>query len=141
MRRAILTLASVLALGLPALVSAQAGDVVVIANKGNTNAIDKALLTRLYTGDAKSFPDGSAAVLFDQPEDSPVRADFSSKILGKSVANLKAAWAQLIFTGKGVPPKIVDGDGEVKKAVAANKNAIGYVKAGSVDDSVKVILK
>jgi ABC-type phosphate transport system substrate-binding protein len=119
----------------------QAADVVVVVNKANPNTPDKAFIARLYTGEARSWPDGPAAALIDQAEDSPVRADFSSQVLGRSVSNLKAAWAQLIFTGKGLPPKVIDGDAEVKRAVAANRNAIGYIKAGSVDDTVKVILK
>jgi len=32
-------------------------------------------------------------------------------------------------------------DEDVKKAVAANKGAIGYIKASSADDTVKVVLK
>ena len=141
MKRSILKFGLAAALVLAAGMPAFAADVVVIVNKANASAADKAFITKLYTGDAKSWPDGTPAVLFDQPEDSPVRADFSTQVVGKSVSNLKAAWAQLIFTGKGLPPKVADGDAEVKKAVAANKGAIGYVKAASADDSVKVVLK
>jgi hypothetical protein len=50
-------------------------------------------------------------------------------------------WAQQVFSGKGLPPKVIDGDAEVKKAVAAQGNAIGYIKPSSVDDSVKVLLR
>jgi len=120
---------------------AWAGDVVVIGNKGNPNAVDKAFVVKVYTGQTKSWADGGPVFAIDQGVDSPIRADFYSNILGKSSANMKAVWAQNIFSGKGLPPKIVDPDAEVKKIVSSNQNAIGYIKASSVDDTIKVLVK
>ena len=37
--------------------------------------------------------------------------------------------------------KVVSSDEDVKKVVSANKGAIGYVKASSVDESVKVAIR
>ena len=54
---------------------------------------------------------------------------------------MKAVWARVIFTGKGLPPKVFDPDAEVKKVVSSNKNAIGYIRASSVDSSVKVVAR
>jgi ABC-type phosphate transport system substrate-binding protein len=121
--------------------SVWAGDVVVIVNKANANAVDKGLVVKIYTGETKNWPDGGPVFAIDQGEANPIRADFYSSILGKSAANMKALWAQNIFSGAGLPPKVVDPDAEVKKVVATNKNAIGYIKAGSVDDTVKVVVK
>jgi ABC-type phosphate transport system substrate-binding protein len=118
-----------------------ANDVVVIGNKDNGNAVDKALVAKLYTGEAKAWPDGGQVALIDQGDDNPTRAAFYTTFVGRSAGQVKAAWAQLIFSGKALPPKVTDGDAEVKKAVAANKLAIGYIKPSSVDDSVKVLLK
>ena len=120
---------------------AWAADVVVIVNKTNANAVDKSLVVKIYTGEAKNWPDGGPVFALDQAEDNPVRADFNSSVLGKSSGNMKALWAQNIFAGKGLPPKVVDPDAEVKKVVSTNKNAIGYIKAASVDDTVKVVVK
>lgn len=122
-------------------VSAWAADVVVIVSKANTNAVDKAFVVKVYTGEAKNWPDGGPVFAIDQGEDSPVRADFNSSVLGKSSGNMKALWAQNIFAGKGLPPKVVESDAEVKKVVSTNKNAIGYIKTSSVDDTVKVVIK
>lgn len=119
-----------------------ANDVVVIGNKDNAATdVDKAFVAKAFTGDARSWPGGGAMVLIDQAEDSAARTAFYGKVVGKSAGNVKAMWAQLVFSGKAVPPKVIDGDAEVKKAVAANKNAIGYISAGAVDDSVKVLVK
>ena len=120
---------------------AYAGDYVVIVNKDNQSAVDKAMVAKIYTGDLKAWKDGSTVAPIDLPEDNPVRASFSTEVLGKSVGNVKAVWAQLVFSGRALPPKQASSDDEVKKLVAGNKSAIGYVKASSVDDSVKAVIK
>jgi ABC-type phosphate transport system substrate-binding protein len=118
---------------------ALAGDVVVIVNKANAQAIDLTLVTRIYTGSAQSWPDGAAVTAFDQNDDA-IRGQFASMI-GKTPANLKAAWATLLFAGKATPPKAMASDADIKAAVSANKAAIGYIKASAVDDTVKVVAK
>jgi ABC-type phosphate transport system substrate-binding protein len=119
---------------------AYAEGVVVIVNKENSNSIDKNLIVKIYTGDSKNWPGGGGITPYDLPEDSPQRASFSSGVMGKSVSNMKALWAQNIFSGKAAPPKAVTSDDEVKKAVSSNKSAIGYINASSADGSVKVVL-
>ena len=141
MKHTFLTYLFVLCAGAASSLPAWAGDVVVIGNKGNPNAVDKAFVIKVYTGQTKTWADGGPVFAIDQGVDSAIRADFYSSILGKSSANMKAVWAQNIFSGKGLPPKIVDPDTEVKRTVGANQNAIGYIKASSVDDTVKVLVK
>jgi ABC-type phosphate transport system substrate-binding protein len=122
--------------------TAWADDVVVIGNKDNAAAeVDKAFVAKAFTGETRNWPGGGVLALIDQSEDSAARTSFYGKIVGKSSSNVKAMWAQLVFSGKAVPPKVIDGDAEVKKAVAANKNAIGYISSAAVDDSVKVLVK
>jgi len=116
-----------------------AADFAIIVNKSNSHAIDKPQVTRMYLGEVKAWPDGAPVVLLDLPEADPLRAQFATEVAGKSMQSLKALWAQHAFSGRALPPKVMDSDAEVKKAVASNKAAIGYVKAGSVDDSVKVV--
>ncbi len=81
----------------------------------------------------------SALSPVDQPEGSAVRAEFYQKATGKDAAQVKALWTRLIFTGKATPPKEVASSADVKKAVAANPKAIGYIEKSAVDDSVKVV--
>jgi len=47
---------------------------------------------------------------------------------------------KLVFTGKATQPKEFASNAEVKKAVAADPKAIGYIDKSAVDDTVKVIL-
>ncbi len=82
----------------------------------------------------------SSITIYDLGDGSPARADFDHKALGKEPAQMKALWARLAFTGKGQPPREAADDAAVKKAVAANPKAIGYIDQASVDGSVKVLL-
>jgi ABC-type phosphate transport system substrate-binding protein len=131
---------AVIALALLA-TAARAGDFAVIVNKDNSSPVDKEMVAKIYSGDLKSWKDGAPVLAIDLPESNPARASFSTELLGKTVANVKALWAQMIFSGKALPPKQVATDDDVKRLVAANKGAIGYIKAASVDDSVKAVLK
>jgi ABC-type phosphate transport system substrate-binding protein len=140
MNKQILKIFSLL-IGLSLSTSVWADNVAVIVNKDNDHAINKALIAKIYTGKDKEWSNGDKILLLDLPENSPTRVSFSNDILGKSVSGLKFTWAQMMFSGVAVPPKVVQSDEEVKKYVAENKNAIGYIKASSLDDSVKVVIK
>jgi ABC-type phosphate transport system substrate-binding protein len=118
-----------------------AGGIVVIVNKANDNAIDKALVAKIYQGDSRTWPNGGSIAALDLPEDNSSRSDFDAAIVGKGQGALKSLWAQNVFTGKALPPKTAASDEDVKKAVAANKNAIGYIQSGSADDTVKVVVR
>lgn len=117
-------------------------EVVVIVNPKNPAAnMTAEQVSALYLGTATTFPDGGGAALADQPESAAIRGDFYQKATGRSVAQVKATWARLTFTGKGTPPKELKGDADVKAFVAADPKAIGYVDASAVDGSVKAVLK
>jgi ABC-type phosphate transport system substrate-binding protein len=140
MSKQILKMCSML-VGLALSASLWAGNVVVIVNKDNDHAINKALVERIYTGKDKAWSNNDNIMLLDLPESNQTRASFSNDIVGKSVESLKFTWAQMMFAGVAVPPKVVQSDEEVKKYVRDNKNAIGYINASSLDDSVKAVIK
>jgi ABC-type phosphate transport system substrate-binding protein len=114
--------------------SATAAEIVVIVNPKNP-------ATRMFSEQAAQFFVGKSS-LFTPVEhtEGPLRNEFSQKVLGKDISQVKAAWSKLVFTGKGTAPKEYASSAEVKKAVAADVNAIGYIEKSAVDDSVKVIL-
>ena len=111
--------------------AAQAADIVVIVSPAST-------LTKEQIADVFLGKNTSAAPV-DLPESSPVRAAFYSKATGKEAAQVKAAWTRLVFSGKAQPPKELPDAAAVKKAVAADPHAVGYVEKSAVDASVKVL--
>jgi ABC-type phosphate transport system substrate-binding protein len=75
----------------------------------------------------------------DQPEGSAIRAEFYKKLADKEASQVKAIWSKLVFTGKGTLPKELGSSDAVKKAIAADVNAIGYIEKSAVDGTVKVV--
>jgi ABC-type phosphate transport system substrate-binding protein len=114
-------------------------EVAVIVHPSNGAALDDSSVERIFLAKSKSFPDGSPAVPINQSEGAAARDAFDAGVLNKSAAQLKSYWSKLVFTGKGSQPQDVSGDGEVKALISANPNMIGYIDAGAVDGSVKVV--
>lgn len=128
-----------LMLGSACRVAAAADDVIVIVHKDNSNTVDLNLIQRIYSGAVRGWPDGTGVVAYDQPDDADVRTQFVQHYLGKTMATHRALWSQNIFTGKGLPPKVLAGDAEVRRMVAANRQAIGYIRASALDPSVRAV--
>ena len=79
-------------------------------------------------------------VLFDLPDMSPLYAEFYRKATRRDVAQVKAAWARLVFSGRARAPRQLPDAAAVKKAVAADPQAVGYIEKSDVDRTVKVLL-
>lgn len=75
----------------------------------------------------------------DLPESAAVRASFYKKATDRDIAQVKAVWSRLVFSGKAAPPKEVADAAAVKAAVIADPKAVGYIDKSAVDGSVKVV--
>jgi ABC-type phosphate transport system substrate-binding protein len=118
----------------------RAEDVVpVVSAKSPITALSPAQVADIFLGKTNRFPDGSPAVPLDLAEDSPERDRFYAQYTGKSPAQVKSHWAKIIFTGRGQPPRQVASARDMRKLVAENPNAIGYIDPGLVDASVRVL--
>lgn len=115
--------------------------VVVVSAKSEIGSVSEEDISRVFTGKLKTIAGVSQVVPINQNDGVEVRDKFYEKVCNKSRSQYKAYWAQLIFTGKGVPPKDIGVDADIKATVAANANMIGYMDAKFVDDTVKVVYK
>lgn len=116
----------------------KAGTVTVIANKGfPAAAISKADLKDVALGDKTAV--GGAAVTFVTLESGAVHEDFLKAFVEKSGLQFANYWKQMIFTGKGKPPKAFKTEAELIAFVAATKGAVGYVSAGADTSAVKAL--
>ena len=118
---------------------ANAGVVVVVSSKSDVTSLSKEQVSQLFLNKASSFPGGGAATPVDQAAGAS-RNQFYATVSGKDAAQMKAYWAQLTFTGKGTQPKQLGSSSDVRKFVAGSATAIGYIDAGDVDASVRVVL-
>lgn len=113
--------------------------VVVVAITSPVQALTHNQVADIFLGKTSRFPGGGLAVPIDQTEDSATRDEFYATFTGKSAAQLKAHWSKIIFTGRGQPPLAVSNGAEVKKRIAQNTDAIGYIEARDVDGSVRAL--
>jgi ABC-type phosphate transport system substrate-binding protein len=120
---------------------AMADTIVVIANpKAGFDSLSLAETRQLYLGKNRRLPDAQTAMPVMPHEKSATRIDFERQVLNRDPKQSRAYWAQMIFTGRGTPPRQLDSDEQVKQEVAANPQAIGYIKGRALDKSVKAVL-
>jgi ABC-type phosphate transport system substrate-binding protein len=77
----------------------------------------------------------------DHSEGADIREAFYVRDIGKSPAQMRAYWAKLSFTGKGLPPREYSGSAEIKKILTNNPAAISYIEKAAVDASVRVVFE
>jgi ABC-type phosphate transport system substrate-binding protein len=135
MKRTLLA-AAIAAIAIPA-----SAELVVIVNPRNpATSMSADQVAQVFLGRTGSFPGGGAATPLDQKEGTALRDEFYTKVADKNPGQVKAYWSKQMFSGKGSPPKEHGSSAEVKRAVAADPNAIGYVEKAAVDGTVKGVL-
>jgi ABC-type phosphate transport system substrate-binding protein len=113
--------------------SVQAQVVVVVGSNSSAAGMSKEQVADIFSGKSR------ALTPLDQPESSPLREEFYTKVTGKSAAQMKAYWSKMAFTGKGMPPKEGASSDDIKKTLSRNPAMIGYIEKSAVDGSVKTI--
>ncbi|MBA4290501.1 MAG: phosphate ABC transporter substrate-binding protein [Pseudomonas sp.] len=108
-------------------------EVAVIVNPGAAKAPNQAEVSNIFLGKDKSMKG------VDHKDWTPTKDKFYTSVTNKNESQLKSYWSGLVFTGKGQPLPSVGGDADVVARVAAEADAIGYVDAAAVNDSVKVL--
>lgn len=108
-------------------------EVAVIVNPAAAKSPSQAEVANIFLGKDKSMKG------YDQAGWNATKEAFYTKVTSKNEAQLKSYWSGLVFTGKGQPLPSVGGDADVVAKVAGEADAIGYVDAAAVNDSVKVL--
>jgi ABC-type phosphate transport system substrate-binding protein len=113
--------------------------VAVVSARSPIMALSKSQVTDIFLDKVRRFPDGSAALPIDQAEGSAARNEFYAKFAAKTPAQIKAYWSKIIFTGRGRPPQTAASDAELKRRIATNPAAIGYIDRSMLDATVREI--
>lgn len=125
---------SFFAAGVLTLGAASAWSQVAVIMGPGASALSKDQVANVYLG--RSFD----LKPVDLPESSPMREQFYKKATDRDLNQIKATWSRIVFSGKGQAPKELPDAAAVKKAVAADPKAIGYIDKAAVDGSVKAVL-
>ena len=119
--------------------SAHAEVVVIVSAESPVISLTAEQTAKIFLGKTTIFPNDGTAFPVDQAEGSEVRKEFYDKVVHKNPTQLAAYWARVIFTGNGQPPAVVAGNVTVRRVVAKNPNAIGYIDSRYVNKSVRVV--
>ena len=111
--------------------TARAADVQIIASKDvNVAEISADDLKRIFLETKTSLGDAKVRPVLQQG--GAAHETFVKEYLGKSGADLEAYYKSLVFSGKGVDPKVLAGDAAVVSFVAMSKGAVAYVSCAAI---------
>jgi len=140
MPRAALLLCTLLWLAPTPLVAGEPALVVIVHPDRATAGLTREQLRTMYLRQRRFWDDGKPVVALNRESGSAARETFSRRVLGAASADLIAYWNEQYFDGVFPPPTLSSGTA-VKRYVAADRNAIGYVEVHDLDDSVHVLLR
>lgn len=121
-------------------VSARA-DVYVIVNANNAlHALTNKETVDLFMGRTRTYPNGDYVLAFDLPRDHAARIAFYQTLTGMSQAQLNSYWSRLMFTGRVMPPQMLQSEQGVLEMVKRNPGAVAYLSQEPQDKGVRVVL-
>lgn len=118
---------------------ARADMVVIVSADSGVRPLSRQEVVNIFMGRQRRLPNGELAVPLDIDGVSPERRYFYGHLLGKTLAEVNAYWARLVFTGKTTAPEEVASQSEVLVRVADDPDAIGYVERQNMNDRVKAV--
>jgi ABC-type phosphate transport system substrate-binding protein len=118
-----------------------AGDapLVVIVHPSRTDTLGLSDLAGIYLRKRRLWYDGAPIVPLNREAGSAARETFSVRVLGSDSTHLASYWNDAYFNGI-FPPAVLSSSAAVKRYVASEPQAIGYIDPADVDDSVRVVL-
>ncbi|MBE9515584.1 MAG: phosphate ABC transporter substrate-binding protein [Proteobacteria bacterium] len=120
---------------------ASAGSIAVITGAdGKGVGVSKDEIANIYLGNSSTYGNDITANPVDHSTGSATRKKFLKAVIGKSEQDFARHWSTRRFSGRGNPPKQLSGDSAVKRWVAENPDAIGYIDGKSMDKTVKLLL-
>jgi ABC-type phosphate transport system substrate-binding protein len=112
---------------------------IVIVNKGVSESVmDASTLQRIYLGRKTTWSNGETIVPVTLHK-GPVHREFIENVLNKTTTQFTLYWKQMIFTGKGLPPKSFESEADVVDFVSGVSGGIGYIDSATTHDGVKVV--
>ncbi|MDX9995342.1 MAG: hypothetical protein RBS28_08440 [Rhodocyclaceae bacterium] len=138
MRRLFITVCfwSLAALPMPVL-----ADLVVVANPQSGIAhLSLDDVVNIYLGRYRRLPSGATAEPIDI-SDNEMRARFYRGLVRKSLPEINAYWARLVFAGKTRPPLVVESPEAALRRVVAEPGSIAYLERSQAGRQAKIVFE
>jgi len=139
MRASLVLLTLAAALAAAAAIAQENGRLAVIVHPERRAGLTVDELAQIYLRRKQHWDDGETIVPLNLASGTALRAEFSQRVLRQSEARLADYWNRRYFDGL-MPPATLASTAAVRRYVAGDPRAIGYVPAAEVDRSVRVIL-
>jgi ABC-type phosphate transport system substrate-binding protein len=116
---------------------AQTDEYIIVANKELAgSSIEKGSLKGIYLREIKTWGNDRSEII---PVDLNSEDDFYKNLFQKSHTQMQAYWLNMRIKYSVNLPVVKKDPESVKEFIAANKNAIGFLKSSDLDDRVKVL--
>ncbi len=96
-------------------------------------------LAQIYMKKRRFWSDGKPIVAINREAGSRARKAFTRGVFNAPTRHLDLYWNRQYFRGV-LPPATLASDDAVKRFVALEPNAIGYIRANRVDEDLRVVL-
>ena len=113
---------------------------IVINDRIDTKKIDIENLKAIYTLNSQNWEDGNRIRLADYKGDNYLRIQFY-EILGLTPSKIKKIWLRAQFTGKSIPPKVVNSISEMIEVVTKYPGTVGYLPSSRVTADMNVLFE
>ncbi|HEU4427684.1 MAG TPA: hypothetical protein VFT98_02930 [Myxococcota bacterium] len=117
-----------------------AEELLVIVHRERSERVHADDVAQIYLKQRRHWGDGKTILPLNREPESEVRAAFTRAVLALSPQQLSVHWNRQYFLGV-LPPATLASDEAVKRFVARERRAIGYIRASALDDSVRVALR
>ena len=98
------------------------------------------VLAQIYLRRKRFWDDGAAIVPLNLAAGTGLRDRFTRLVLRQSESRLAEYWNRQYFYGI-LPPTALASTEAIRRYVASDRNAVGYLPAGEVDTSVRIVLE
>ena len=114
-------------------------EVLFIANKSvNEKNMSSREIKDIFLGKKKKWSDNTK-IHFVILDNEKLHNDFLKTYIKKTTKQYDAYWKNMLFTGKGSPPKEFETTRELIEYVTATEGAIGYIDSSSIAANVNTI--
>ncbi len=115
------------------------GELLIIANPEiDSNSIEHRDLQRIYLGKKTQWQDDTTIVPV-MLKSGPIHEGFIEDFLDRSVQRFATYWRQMVFTGKGVPPRSFEDESELVDFVARTPGSLGFASTSADVGGVKIL--
>lgn len=109
--------------------------VFVVGASSRPAAASSADLRRMFLGERLRWPDGRRIFLAVRPAATPAGKAFFARVARMSEIDFSRLWLGALFRGEAdAPPRVVGPLDELKRFLAKNADALGFVLSSELDD-------